>query len=95
MQLYKGFDQIVLEQLIPTSIQTSEPLTVHCNSIFHFVYNMAEGNCTEQWITFNDQNLIPADSLTSIKYCILCKRRSRRSSCLQKGVPLQSFVIDT
>ena len=73
MQLYKGFDPIVLGQLIPTSIQTSEPVTAHCNSIFHFhfVYNMAEGNCTEQWITFNDQNLIPADSLTSIiAFCV-------------------------
>ena len=40
MQLYKDFDPIVLEQLIPTFIQMSEPVTAHFNSIFHFVYNI-------------------------------------------------------
>ena len=40
MQLFKGFDPIVLGQLIPTSIQTSEPVTAHCNLFFIFILSI-------------------------------------------------------
>lgn len=99
MRLHKGFVPIVQWQLIPTSIQTSEPVTVHCNPIFHFhfVYNMAEAplymyknSALQQWITFYHQNLIPGDFLKNIiVFCV--KEELDRHPVSREREPLQSF----